>query len=87
MYVSIYQCLFSSVSHISSIYENPTTITNTGTLLHREWVASGNKTGGSNVSREEVILKQNASHLIILESEGNSNDISTIIRFYEHNNI
>ena len=33
----------SSISHVSSIYEDPTTITNTGTLLHREWIASGTR--------------------------------------------
>lgn len=76
-----------SISHVASIYEDPTTITNTGTLLHREWIASGNFSGGSNVSREEVHLKQNASHLIIIESEGNNNSIGHIIRFYENTNI
>jgi hypothetical protein len=77
----------TSISHITSVYEDPTTITNTGTLLHKEYVASGNKSGGTNVSREEVILKQNASHLIIFESEGANNNVSHIIRFYESNNI
>lgn len=77
----------TSISHITSVYQDPLSITNTGTLLHREYVASGNKSGGTNVSREEVILKQNASHLLIIESEGANNDISHIIRFYEANNI
>lgn len=77
----------SVISHISSVYEDPTTITNTGTLLHREWIAAGNFTGGTNQARNEVILKQNASHLIIFESEGNNNDVGTIIQFYENNNI
>lgn len=76
----------SDISHITSVYEDPS-VTATGTLLHREWIAAGNFSGGTNQARNEVILKQNASHLIIYESEDNSNDIGVIIQFYENNNI
>jgi len=75
------------ISHVASVYEDPTTITNTGTLLHREWLASGNKTGATTSGRNEVILKQNATHLVILTSEGATNDLATILQFYDLTNI
>jgi hypothetical protein len=77
----------SPITHTMSVYQNPTTITATGTLLHREWVASGNQSGGITFTFNETILKQDASHLVIYESEGNNNTIAAVIQFYENNNI
>jgi hypothetical protein len=77
----------SAITHTVSVYQNPTTITATGTLLHREWVASGAQSGGVTFTFNEVILKQNASHLLIFESEGNNNSIGAIIQFYDHTNV
>lgn len=76
----------SGISHITSVYLNPS-VTTTGTLLHREWIASGNMSGAVSDARNEVILKQNASHLVIFESEGATNEIGAKIQFYENNNI
>jgi hypothetical protein len=78
--------LNTTISHIASVYSTLSVVV-TGTLAHREYVTSGNKTGGTNVSRDEIVLKQNAEHFIIFESEGANNDLGYIVRWYQGENI
>lgn len=73
---------FSDTSFVI-IKLNPTKLT-AGTMFYQEHFGAGNNRGGESRGIDEFLLKRNTLYFIELVSEGNSNDCSLILDWYEH---
>jgi len=70
---------------IVAISHTPT-ITDVGDLICVGHFGSGNNKGAEARSEAEIVLKQNTKYLLRINSEVNSNDITTNLDWYEHTN-